>query len=289
MSIALDAVLPERAAARRAFERARDFDSSCFVHDEARARLVERLDLVRLDARTIVDLGCASGRSAAALAQRYPGARVLAVDAAGAMLKAARASACPAALVRADVERLPLRDASVDLAFANLVLPWCRPQALFAEAARVLRANGALLFSTLGPDTLGELRGAFASADRAIHVHAAFDLHDLGDWAASAGLAEPVVDVDRIEVTYASVRNLVRDLRGVGAINVAAGRRRTLTGPRRWAAFERALGGERERFAVTVELVLGLAWGAGLGASKRGPSAEITIPIGEIRRPSGST
>jgi malonyl-CoA O-methyltransferase len=289
MSIALDAVLPQKTAARRAFERAHDFESCCFVHDEARARLLERLDLVRLAPRTILDLGCATGRSAAALGRRYPDARVVAVDAAGTMLDAARAHAGAVALLRADVERLPLRDASADLALANLVLPWCRPQTLFAEAARVLRDGGALLFSTFGPDTLGELRRAFATADRAIHVHAAFDMHDLGDWAMAAGLAEPVIDVDRIRVTYASAGQLVRDLRSVGGVNVAAGRRRTLTGARRWAAFERALVGERERFAVTVELVLGLAWGAGPRRGRRSASGEIAIPIEQIRRPSGST
>ena len=98
-----------------------------------------------------------------------------------------------------------------------------------------------MLFATLGPDSLQEVRAAFAAVDPLIHVHAAFDMHDLGDLALAAGLAEPVLDVDRVEVTYRDLAGLVRDLRGMGAMNVAGGRRRSLTGRARWQRFEAAL------------------------------------------------
>jgi malonyl-CoA O-methyltransferase len=291
MSLSLDDALPETRAARRAFDRALEFDSACFIHDEARGRLLERLELMRLTPSVAVDLGCATGRGAAALAVRYPAARVRAVDSSLAMLRAT-AAAAPAAVrvLGGDAASLPLRDSCVDLALANLVLPWCRPERLFAEAARVLAASGALLFATVGPDSLQEVRAAFGAVDDRIHVHAAFDMHDLGDLALAAGLAEPVLDVDRLEVTYADIGGLVHDLRAMGAINVAGGRRRNLTGRRRWGRFiERLPHGADGRLAVTVELILGQAWGRGAREKSRPASGEVRVPVADIKRRSEST
>src|SRR6185295_10405978 len=182
------------------------------------------------------------GRGAAALAGLYAEARLLAVDVSGSMLRATAAQRSGSvAAIGGDAEQLPLRSHCVDLLFANLVLPWCRPDVVFAEAARVLAPGGVVVFATLGPDSLAEIRRAFFSVDTGIHVHAAFDMHDLGDLAMQAGLAEPVLDVDRLTVTYAEPAALWRDLKAVAAANVAGGRRRALTGRDRWRRFERAL------------------------------------------------
>jgi malonyl-CoA O-methyltransferase len=291
LSLSLDDALPETRAARRAFDRAREFESACFIHDEARSRLLERLEVVRLAPKVAVDLGCATGRGAAGLAARYPAARVLAVDSSLGMLRAAAAAAGEGVrVVGGDAAALPLRGGSVDLLLANLVLPWCRPDRLLVEAARVLCDGGALLFATLGPDSLQEIRAAFAAVDDRIHVHAAFDMHDLGDLAMAAGLAEPVLDVDRIEVTYTHVAGLVRDLRAVGAVNVAGARRRSLTGRRRWGRFVERLPHRADgRFAVTVELILGHAWGRGAVATRGSSTREIRVPISRIKRHSENT
>jgi malonyl-CoA O-methyltransferase len=291
VSVGIEVALPEPRAARRAFDRAAaSFDSASFVHDETRGRLLERLELIRLEPRVAVDLGCATGQSAAALAARFPRAHVLALDSSRRMLSAAGmrcAGACTG--IAADAMRLPLRDGAVDLLFANLVLPWTRPDVALGEAARVLTAGGVFMFATLGPDTLGEVRRAFAAVDTKLHVHAAFDLHDLGDLCMAAGLAEPVLDVDRLRVTYGSVTNLLRDLRSVGAVSLAGGRRRTFTGARRWRAFEAALARDVDgRFEVTVELILGQAWGQGPPRSRRSASGEVTVPLESVRRPAGS-
>ena len=290
MSLSLDDALPEKRAVRRAFDRATSFDSACFIHDEARARLAARLELVRRTPAVAVDLGCATGRGAGALAARYPAAQVLAIDSSLRMLQAPAAQPPAGSRVLGDAQALPLRAASVDLLLANLVLPWCRPDRLFAEAARVLTDGGALMFATLGPDSLQEVRSAFGAVDDLIHVHAAFDMHDLGDFALAAGLTEPVLDVDRIEVTYADVAGLVRDLRAVGGINVAGGRRRTLTGRRRWGRFVEGLPrNEAGRLTVTVELVLGQAFGRGAGRNPRPAAGEVRVPLASVGRRSEST
>ncbi|HEY7672634.1 MAG TPA: methyltransferase domain-containing protein [Gammaproteobacteria bacterium] len=277
--------LPGKHASRAGFARAAPrFETACFVHDWTRARLLERLPLLRVEPSVLVDLGSATGRGAAALARRFAGARVLALDTSLAMLAVAeRARAERVVPIVGDAERLPLASRSVSLVLANLVLPWCRPDAVFHELARVLAPGGALMFATLGPDSLREVRRAWASVDSGIHVHAAFDMHDLGDAAAAAGLAEPVLDVERMTLKYRDVADLVRDLRASGAANTAGGRRRTLTGRQRWQAFAAALHSAKqgERFDVTIEVIFGQAWGGGAPARA---AAEVVVPLGRVGR-----
>ncbi len=280
--------LPERAAAMRGFDRAgATFDSAAVVHGEARRRLLERLQLVRLEPACIVDLGAATGKGSVELAATFPEARVIAIDRSLAMLECTQARCASVALVTAvagDAERLPLADNSADLIFANLLLPWCAPDVVFSEAARVLREGGLLTFTTVGPDTLVEVRRAWAKIDAAIHVHGFIDLHDIGDLALRAGLTEPVMDVDTLKVSYRDTTSLVADLRACGAANVAAGRRTTLTGRKRWSAFCDALEATRSdgRFAVTVELVFGQAWGGGAAGLRE--HGEAVISVEELAR-----
>lgn len=286
---AVQDVLPERRAARRAFERAGPgFDTAGVVHEEARQRLLERLAYVRLDPDLIVDLGCATGAAAGPLAAAYPRARIAGIDASAGMLHAARRRRADSPLnwLQADAERLPLPDRKAGLVFANMLLPWCRPEPLFGEVARILEPSGLFLFSTLGPDSLEQLRRAWTAVDDAVHVHAFMDMHDLGDLAVRAGLEEPVLAVERLSLSYASVADCVRDLRACGGINVAAGRRRSLTGPRRWESFEQALLAQRRqgRFAVTIELVLGHAWGGRGRPETAGGPFEHAVPVDRIRR-----
>lgn len=280
--------MPGARDVRKTFDRVSTrFEEASVVHDEARRRLLERLQYVRIDPARVVDLGCAAGGGVLALAEAFPSARVIAIDASAAMLRVARAR-CGDSVVwlRADAETLPLGDGMAGLVFANMLLPWCRPENLFAEAARVLGPSGLFLFSTLGPDSLVQLRRAWASVDDAIHVHGFVDMHDLGDLVVRAGLAEPVLATETLSLTYAGVGDLVRDLRASGGVNIAAGRRRGLTGRVAWGAFEQALlaGRRHDRLSITVELILAHAWGAGPPRKVLGGLAEHAVPIDRIRR-----
>lgn len=280
--LAAELALPEAEACRTRFDQAaRSFSSACFVHDEARRRLLDRFEGLRIEPDICVDLGCALAESALELRRRFPEARVLALDSSLEMLK--RAGTRNFTKVAGDVACLPFRDRSVDLLFANMVLPWARPERFFAEARRVLGPNGVLMFSTLGPDTLKELRQAWARADDAIHVHGFFDVQTLGDLALAAGLEEPVLDVDRIRVSYAELSAAIRDLRAIGATNTAGGRRRGLTGRGRWHRFVEALWQEQGegRLGLTVELIFGQAFGAAR-ASRAGGAGEILVPLDEL-------
>lgn len=283
-SLAAEIALPDATTCRRRFDRAAArFADADFFYDEARRRLLQRLDHLRVPAGNAVDVGSALGQGARMLAERFPEIPVVALDRSRAMLRHSVDGRY--ARVAGDIERLPFLPGSIGLMLANLVLPWTLPETLFGEARRVLTPDGLLLFSTLGPDSLQEIRRAWAAVDDRIHVHAFWDMQTLGDLAMRAGLEEPVLDVDRIEVSYASLGELVRDLRTMGVTNSARGRRRTLTGRARWRRFAQALAAGRSgnRLGITVELILGQAWG-----SRRGPVSsgrgEVVVPIDEIGR-----
>jgi len=268
-------LLPDKRAVRRAFSRAATrYDEHAIVQREVGARLVEHLEGIRLEPRRILDLGCGTGFALAPLAQRFPGARVHGVDLARPMLERAAArtpwwrrwapgSRAPA-LVCADAERLPFAAGSMDFLFSNLTLQWLRPDAAFAEASRVLSAGGLFLFSTLGPDTLKELREAYATVDGAAHVHGFVDKHDLGDALVHAGFADPVMEMELLTLEYESIDAVVRDVRGIGASNALPGRPTGLGGRQRWTRVREAY--ERQRrggvLPATYEVVYGHAWKA---------------------------
>jgi malonyl-CoA O-methyltransferase len=182
---------------------------------------------------------------------------------------------------------LPLRDASIDLVFSNLMLQWCDdPAAVFRECRRVLRPGGLLTFTTFGPDTLVELRRAWATADGHAHVNRFTDMHDIGDALVRSGLAEPVMDVDRYTLTYDSVRDLMRDLKAIGAHNANAGRPRGLTGKgaldRMTAAYETYR--RDARLPATYEVVFGQAWCPVGTPHRKRPPGEVLVPVGKIGR-----
>jgi malonyl-CoA O-methyltransferase len=273
---------------RRSFDRAAaTFDAAAVLHAEVRGHLLERLDFTDLAPSVIVDAGAGTGHASRALARRYPKARIVAVDWSLGMLRAAsrrRFWRPPFARVCAAAERLPLADGSVDLILSNLMLQWCDHERVFAEFRRVLAPRGFLSFTSLGPDTLRELRAAWQQVDSRGRVHRFLDMHDLGDALVRAGFAAPVLDVERYTLTYADVRRLAADLKAAGSRNALSGRLKALTGPRRFAALEAAYEAYRHegRLPATYEVVYGQAW-APVAASRR-HAGEESISLQEIER-----
>ncbi|MBS0579353.1 MAG: malonyl-ACP O-methyltransferase BioC [Proteobacteria bacterium] len=279
----------DRAGVRASFDRASaTYESAAGLQAQVAAELLGRLDGFGLGPRTVLDLGAGTGRGARALKQRYPRATVIALDLAPGMLREAQRHQPrwrKFARVCADAQRLPLAAASVDLVFSSLMLQWCEPlDAAFAEVQRVLRPGGFFAFSTLGPATLAELRSAWAQADGHNHVNHFIDMHDVGAALMRAGLSEPVLDVDRIELSYPHARALMRDLKRIGAHNVTAGRPHGLTGRARLARMEQAYEAFRREGSLpaTYEVIYGAGWGS--GARPVAPGSETVIAPDAIRR-----
>lgn len=257
---------------RDSFDRAAaTYDQAAVLQREICTRALERLQLVKLDPTAIIDAGCGTGFAAQALLNRYPRATLLELDLAPAMLRASR-SRIPmwkqwigsnrALFVCGDNEKLPIRSASMDLFWSNLAYQWAGNLGdVFAECLRSLRPGGLLMFTTFGPDTLKELRTA-SSGDGRIHVNRFIDMHDIGDMMIGAGFTDPVMDMEYLTLTYVDVRTLMRELKAIGAHNVAAGRNRALTGKNVLAQIEQRYEAFRHdaRLPATFEVIYGHAW-----------------------------
>ena len=281
----------ERSGVRAAFDRAGvTYEAAAILQAKVGEELLERLAPFDFKPAVILDLGAGTGRLAGELKRRYRRSRVIATDLALGMLRqASRHQGWWRRFERvcADAARLPLTSASVDVVFSNLMLQWCDPPDIaLAEVRRVLKPHGFLAFSTFGPDTLKELRGAWSQADQHTHVNRFLDMHDVGDALVRAGFTEPVLDVERLTVTYADVMSLMRDLKSIGARNVTSGRGRSLTGKGRLERMTESYEAHRRdgRLPATYEVIYGAAWAGGGAASARSSGAEAHISPAQIRR-----
>lgn len=281
----------DKAGVRAAFDRASSrYEAAAVLQSQVAAELLSRLEPFDFSPNVILDLGAGTGRVSADLKRRYRGSTVIALDLAPGMLReAARHQRLFRRFERVcgDAVRLPLQSASVDIVFSNLMLQWCDPlDDAFAEVRRVLKPQGHFVFSTFGPDTLMELRTAWAEVDSHTHVSRFLDVHDVGNALMRSGLLEPVLDVDRHQVTYKDAVTLMRDLKSIGARNETAGRPRTLLGrnhlQRVFEAYEsfRADG----RLPATYEVVYGAAWGTAGRPARSAHDSEVTISPADIGR-----
>ena len=272
----------DRHLLRRRFERAAaTCDSVDLLAREIARRMDERLDYIRVTPRRVLDLGCGTGADLPRLAERFPDATLIAADfspamvaGAGARIRPARSggllrrllSGAPAALPHlvAQSDALPLARASLGLVWSNLMLPALDdPLPTFREIHRTLEVDGLVMFSTLGPDTLRELRAVLPDR-RGERVHRFIDMHDIGDALVQAGFNDPVMDMEIVTLTYPDLDTLLQDLRRSGGANAATSRPRGLSGRQEWAAARAAYERLRRdgRLPATFEIIQGHAWKA---------------------------
>jgi malonyl-CoA O-methyltransferase len=269
---------------RRAFaQAAASYDRSAVLQRAVGEEILSRLELIKLMPRRILDVGCGTGTLSRALQKRYRRASVVALDLAFDMVRAShvrRGWFSHIRCVNGDAEAMPVASDSVDMIVSNLVLQWCDPEAVFREFARVLRPGGLLMFTTFGPDTLRELRAAWYEADPHTPLHEFADMHDLGDQLLQARLAEPVMDVERYTLTYDDPRQVLRDLKAIGARNATRQRRPGLTGKQRFTRFQRAYEAQRTadgRIPASYEVVFGHAWAP---VERAAGTVQVAMPVG---------
>ena len=266
----------DRQLVGRRFSRvASAYPDSDFFAREIDRRMQERLDYVNLQPRRILDLGCSRGGSFSALTAHYPQAELIGLDLAPAMLAGSQppraasqrwlgvGTRSDALCLAADAARLPLAARSVAMVWSNLLLHWLDdPIPALAEAHRVLEVGGLLMFSTLGPDSLKELRSAFS--DGYAHTQRFADMHDLGDMLVGCGFADPVMDMEVLTLTYDHLDTLFADLKAAGSMCAMKARRHGLTGRHAWAAARADYESLRRdgKLPATFEIVYGHAWKA---------------------------
>lgn len=260
----------DKARVRRSFNQAaHHYDAAAVLQKKVRDEMLNRLDLVMLKPKMILDAGCGTGHGGLSLAKRFRKAQIIALDVATVMLQAAQANQGfmqrylkPISPLCADIEQLPLIDECIEFVWSNLAIQWCNDlDAAFTEFNRVLKPEGLLMFSTFGPDTLRELRIASQQANQT-SVSRFIDMHDIGDALVRAGFSAPVLDVERYTLTYDTVIEVMRDLKAIGAHNATDGRMRGLQGrgfllklAKNYEQFRR-----ENKLPATFEVVFGHAW-----------------------------
>ena len=273
----------DKVRARASFGRAAEtYDAAAILQKQVREEMLGRLDLVKINPQVILDAGCGTGLASHALQKRYVKSQVVSLDFAYPMLQKTRKTRGHAGLgyqlkswfggvkqnlLCADIEALPLANASTGLIWSNLAIQWCNDlDAALQEFHRVLQSEGLLMFSTFGPDTLRELRIATgaASGSEYTSVNRFIDMHDIGDALVRAGFSAPVLDVERFTLTYDDVKSVMRDLKSIGAHNATDGRARGLLGRSFFAKLEQHYEQFRQdgKLPATFEVVYGHAWRA---------------------------
>ena len=193
-------------------------------------------------AEVVLDLGCGTGYFTQALQQKFPDAYVLAMDLAETMLQLARErNPWELGVVCGDAEYLPLASASVDVVFSSLALQWCHNlPLLFSELNRVLKPGGKLIFSTLGPETLHELKSAWQQVDGYVHVNRFISGAELRENLQAGNFAVTELSQEFSVLQFANLSDLTRELKALGAHNINRGQAEGLTGRKKIAAFKAA-------------------------------------------------
>ena len=282
----------DKARAREDFNgAAQGYDDIAILQRHVSDSLLERLDLMAVQPGRVLDLGSGTGGSAYKLARKFRRARLIHTDFAVNMLRTARRRNSLLfsrhSFVCAEAERLPLEHACLDLVFSNLMLQWCSdPIVVFQEVSRALKSGGLFIFSSLGPDTLNELRDSWSSVDDSIHVNAFIDMHDLGDALMHSGFEAPVMETEYFKLTYSDVFALMRDLKQLGANNANLGRRHTLTGKGRLQAMiaEYEKSRRENKLPATYEVIYGHAWKRAVSGPAVGEVDSVRVPVASITR-----
>lgn len=253
----------------RAFSLAAStYDKAAFVQKEVGQRLLERLSMIKSEPKVILDVGAGTGSLTKGLQAQFPKSTIIGLDIASGMVEYAKTHTKRSFwkhqphYVCGDMESLPFANQSFDLVFSNFSLQWSLSlEQSFQEFKRILKPDGALLFSTLGPLTLHELKQSWATVDNKPHVNEFMDMHDVGDLLLNTDLSNPVIDMEMITITYANIKQLLQDLKNTGARNAHRLRNPGLTSRQALAklhlAYEQFKQGHQ--FPATFEVIYGYA------------------------------
>lgn len=277
----------DKKITRMHFERAAEsYDGAAVLQREIAKRMGQRLDYIKQQPNRVLDVGCGTGYITEDLLKRYPKADIVALDLAHSMARKTQKQGSwlrKPKVVCADAELLPLAEDSIDMLISSLMLQWSNDlNKVFTGFHHVLAPNGLLLFSTFGPETLTEIRKSWSKVDNYPHTSNFPDMHEIGDALLKAGFQDPVTDMEMITMTYSNVRQLMRDIKQIGASNTDSKRSKGLMGKARLKAFENAYEQFKTKnglYPASWEIIYGHAW---LGEGLKIEGFENVIPIKAI-------
>ncbi len=256
---------------------AKHYESSAFLQKEVASRLLERLELMNVKPERVLDAGCGTGFCTRALKKKYKKAKIIGVDIAPGMIDLAnkenglfsklgfsKVESNKIEYHCADINKLPFDNNHFDLVFSNLAVQWImEPKLAFLELNRVLKPGGILIFSSMGEETLNELKQSWSSVDKRIHVNHFFDMKQVGDQVFSSNFENTVMDRDIITMTYQTMVGLMKDLKAIGANNLNSERPKGLMGKTKFnqlkAAYEK-FRWEDGQLPATYDVIYGHAW-----------------------------
>ena len=241
--------------------------ASPWLHEEVGRRMAERLEWIRLQPQRWADWEPVRGglKAHGLVARRYPKSESWIVEHAASHVAIAKSAlARPWWRIGAPAVHIgSAPDGDMQMLWANMALHMAAdPQALIAQWHRALAVDGFLMFSCFGPDTLRELRSLYAQLGWPPPAHEFTDMHDWGDMLVAAGFAEPVMDMERITLSWETPAKLLAELRELGA-NLNRARFAALRG-RGWlreleTRLDASLRDAEGRIALTFEIVYGHA------------------------------
>ncbi|TLY48555.1 MAG: malonyl-ACP O-methyltransferase BioC [Gammaproteobacteria bacterium] len=268
---------------------AKTYDPVAVLQQQVGKSLLARLRGIRCQPQTILDLGCGTGYFESFLKELYPTAKIIGLDKSNGMLAQAQLKETEYQLkdihwVNGCAEDLPFNDHSFELVYSNLMLHWSNNFVkCLKEIHRILKPEGLLLFSMVGPDTLQELRYCWKTIDEQPHVHQFVDMHDLGDNLLQTSFAYPVMDIEYFTLLYSEALDLMKELKKLGVQNIAQNRQRGLTSKGALKKLIRAYESfrtEEGKLPATWEIIYGHAW----SIEKQCGIDEIKIPLNSIIR-----
>lgn len=246
---------------------AEQYEQFAFLQKEVASRTFERLSYMKVKPNAILDAGCGTGLCSRELRSLFSKSKISAIDIAPGMIELANNKQ---KLFRkidyqvADIDDLPYDNNSFDMIFSNLTIQWVPDLTkTFLELNRVLKPGGLLIFSTLGPDTLFELKESWESVDAGKHVNQFIDMHIVGDQVFNSGFENTVMDRDIITLTYQTIKGLMNDLKAIGAHNLNGDRSKGMLGKNKFKQLEQAYEMFRNQDKVlpaTYEVIYGHAW-----------------------------
>jgi malonyl-CoA O-methyltransferase len=268
-----------------------DYDAASLLQQTVANRLIEAFDMLKIEPVSILDLGSGTGYGSEKIKQRFKKAQIYQADISSEMLKVARKREpmffSKKHFVCSDASQMPIAKNQFDLVFSNLMLQWCNDlDAVFAEVRRMLKPGGVFIFATFGPDSLKELRDCWRQVDDDIHVNAFVDMHDVGDALIRNGMSEPVLSIEHIVLLYDECKQLMRELKNIGAHNINQGRRKTLTGKQRLQRVEEHYESYRKncKLPATYEVVYGHAWRPQQEKVRRDELSSQSISLEKVRQ-----